>query len=172
MNIQAAKKYLSLGMRPSQIASILGVSPGRISQLALEYKDEIETLSQIVSSEDVCDGKIETAKGILLDGIINEASSGQYTLTELARAYEIITRSSIPAKVNKVPVAGMIFSDNIVQISVSQAIIPTIHMSDKNEVLAVGERDLIPLPSSEVSSLFQEIRNEPRRISAVAEENS
>ena len=61
MNIQAAKKYLSLGMRPSQIASILGVSPGRISQLALEYKDEIETLSQIVSSEDVCDGKIETA---------------------------------------------------------------------------------------------------------------
>ena len=120
MDTSKAVHYLSLGLPPSQVASIVGVSPGRISQLLAdpEIKKQIAIKelenSEKSTEEERIDAKILSVKNTILDGIA--ASANEATFMELARAYEMISRAE-SLKKNPLPLAGTnLFAGMTVQI--------------------------------------------------------
>lgn len=171
MNNKTVIKYLAMGLPPGKIASIVGLSPGRISQIAAENKEEISLLSIEQTPEDLREGKVEAAKNVLLDHIIAEAGTGQYTLIELTRAYEMLSRAQNTQQKNIIPLPDTMIAGNITNISLPMFVIPNISLSQEKEVIAVEDRALTPLPSMQVKNLFEELRHEPRRISPVTTES-
>lgn len=162
MNTQMALKYLALGLRPSQVASIVGVSPSRISQL-LSCETTKAFLAKAAAAQqqdqevEVLENKEMAAKHMLLGAILER--TGEASFMELARAYEIISR----APINRNPILSPgqnIFSGTIVQISVPARSLPEIQITKDKEVIAIGERALAPLPAAQVTNLFSRMRGE------------
>lgn len=165
MDTSKAVHYLSLGLPPSQVASIVGVSPGRISQLLAdpEIKKQIAIKelenSEKSTEEERIDAKILSVKNTILDGIM--ASSREATFMELARAYEMISRAE-SLKKNPLPLAGTnLFAGMTVQISIPQRVLEhEIHVTGEKEVIAIGSKTLAPLPSAQVTELFKRMKGE------------
>jgi len=165
MDTGKAVHYLSLGLPPSQVASIVGVSPGRISQLLAdpEIKKQIAIKelenSEKSTEEERIDAKILSVKNTILDGIM--ASSHEATFMELARAYEMISRAE-SLKKNPLPLAGTnLFAGMTVQISIPQRVLEhEIHVTGEKEVIAIGNKTLAPLPSAQVTELFKRMKGE------------
>ena len=90
MDRSKAVHFLSLGLSPSQVASIVGVSPGRISQLLAE--PEIKEMLAVAelengeknAEEQRIDGKILAVKNNLLDSLASRTNEA--TFMEIARA--------------------------------------------------------------------------------------
>jgi len=162
MNTQLALKYLALGLRPSQVASIVGVSPGRISQLlsldsTKQFLAEAAILERESCEAEILEGKETAAKHLLLDAICSRQSEASFP--ELVKAYEVISR--VPASVNRILSPGQnVFSGTVVQISVPARAIPEIQITKDKEVIAIGDRALAPLPSGQVTNLFSRMRGE------------
>ena len=162
MNTQMALKYLALGLSPAQVASIVGVSPSRISQLlSCETTKAFLAKASAEKKEDqeveVLENKEMAAKHMLLGAILER--TGEASFMELARAYEIISR----APINRNPILSPgqnIFSGTIVQISVPARSLPEIQITKDKEVIAIGERALAPLPAAQVTNLFSRMRGE------------
>jgi hypothetical protein len=161
-----------MGLAPSKVATIVGLSPGRISQLASEHSEKISVLKEACSEKEIKEGKIEAAKNVLLDHIIAEAGTGSYSLTELARTYEMLSRAETQQQRNIIPIEGTMIPGNVTNISLPLFVIPNISITHENEVVAIEDRSLSPLPSAQVRNLFEEIRHDTRRISAVAEKSA
>ena len=165
MDTSKAVHYLSLGLPPSQVASIVGVSPGRISQLLAdpEIKKQIAIKelenSEKSTEEERIDAKILSVKNTILDGIA--ASANEATFMELARAYEMISRAE-SLKKNPLPLAGTnLFAGMTVQISIPQRVLEhEIHVTGEKEVIAIGNKTLAPLPSAQVTELFKRMKGE------------
>lgn len=172
MNTENIIKYLAMGLQPSKISSIVGLSPGRISQICSENIDKINTLREAYSETEIKEGKVEAAKNVLLDHIIAEAGTGSYSLTELARTYEMLSRAESATQRNIIPIEGTMIPGHVTNISLPLFVIPNISITHENEVVAIEDRSLSPLPSAQVRNLFEEIRHDPRRISAVAEKSA
>ena len=165
MDTGKAVHYLSLGLSPSQVASIVGVSPGRISQLladpAIKEQIAIKELenSEKSTEEARIDAKLLSVKNTLLDGMMT--SSHEATFMELARAYEMISRAE-SLKKNPLPLAGTnLFAGMTVQISIPQRVLEhEIHVTGEKEVIAIGDKTLAPLPSAQVTELFKRMKGE------------
>ena len=165
MDTGKAVHYLSLGLPPSQVASIVGVSPGRISQLLAdpEIKKQIAIKelenSEKSTEEERIDAKILSVKNTILDGIA--ASANEATFMELARAYEMISRAE-SLKKKPLPLAGTnLFAGMTVQISIPQRVLEhEIHVTGEKEVIAIGNKTLAPLPSAQVTELFKRMKGE------------
>ena len=172
MNRERALHFLSLGLPHTQVASIVGVSPSRISQLLSEpsVKEilalrESETQERNFEEERI-EGKQIAVKNQLLDSLAKR--SDEATFMEIARAYEIICRAE-SLKKNPVPIAGtQIFGGVTVQIALPQRNLQEeIEITKDKEVISVGGRPLLPLGANQVTQLFKsmkEINNEPSRL--------
>jgi len=169
MDRSKAVHFLSLGLSPSQVASIVGVSPGRISQLLAE--PEIKEMLAVAelengeknAEEQRIDGKILAVKNNLLDSLASRTNEA--TFMEIARAFEIVCRAE-SLKKNPLPIAGAnIFNGMTVQISMPQrSLREEIQITSDREVIAVGNRELAPLPARQVTELFGRLRNEPESL--------
>ena len=166
MDTSKAVHYLSLGLPPSQVASIVGVSPGRISQLLADPEikkqiaiKELDDIQRRSPEEERIDAKILSVKNTILDGIA--ASANEATFMELARAYEMISRAE-SLKKNPLPLAGTnLFAGMTVQISIPQRVLEhEIHVTGEKEVIAIGDKTLAPLPSAQVTELFKRMKGE------------
>ena len=166
MNIERAIHFLSLGVRPGQVASILGVSPGRISQLLSqpEVKEKLDALAVSMNSQDVDKQRIEAkelaAKDSLLDSIT--ARREEATFMELARAYDIICRAESYRK-NPLPMPGaQIFNGTVVQIAMPIQGLKAldIQVTKAGEIIAVGDRELAPMSATGVMNLFKAVQIE------------
>lgn len=166
MNIERAIHFLSLGVRPGQVASILGVSPGRISQLLSqpEIKEKLDALAVSMTSQDVDKQRIEAkelaAKDSLLDSIT--ARREEATFMELARAYDIICRAESYRK-NPLPMPGaQIFNGTVVQIAMPIQGLKAldIQVTKAGEIIAVGDRELAPMSATGVMNLFKAVQIE------------
>ena len=169
MNTELALKYLAMGLKPGQVATIVGVSPGRISQLlALPATQEfLASQQKEVAEEKVVEGKELAAKHALLDSLISKV--GEATFMEVARAYEVISRAQ--ATKNPIPIAGThLFQGAVVQISMPARALESIEITKDKEVIAIGDRALAPLPAAQVTNLFERMRNEPICLPSRSEE--
>jgi predicted transcriptional regulator len=176
MNREKAIHFLSLGLPHSQVASILGVSPGRISQLLKEPEVQealkIKELEVSAESHEVerLEAKILAAKNSLLDAIAQRQHEASFM--ELAKAFQIIAGAE--KQRNTIPVQGATLLGTVVQISLPERIHPEITITKDNEVIAVGERNLAPLAAPAVTALFKRMKegedHEPEKLSSGAKE--
>jgi hypothetical protein len=164
MNKRRIADLLTSGLRPGQVASIVGVTPARISQL---LKDDTELQNLVAEFEaaareqDTVDKNMEAkelaARSLLLDQIMGLASTSE--LRDVTNAYRAIAEVQKLDAVRKNPIAvggGSTIVHTHVSVSLpAHAIaLPTLTLNAENEVTAIGNRSLAPLSSKAVESLF------------------
>lgn len=166
MDKQRALHFIAAGLPPARVATIVGVSPGRISQLLKEegIAEELEAAridNQAKQDQDVLlEAKQTSIKHSLLDQLANTIHEASFM--EIARAYDIITRADAATKRNNIPLPGtQIFNGTLLQISLPGRIFEQeIHVTKEKEVTAIGDRVLAPLQSAQVTSLFSRMKGD------------
>ena len=180
MNIERITTLLASGLKPSNVASIVGCSPARISQLAQDEKFQNLLQAKIAETEadDVeektLSAKYLSAEHTLLNQIIEMAPVSE--LRDVTAALRVVAERQEKAKTRLNPVQGPTIINQTVQIAVPAHTLPEISLTKELEVISVNSLDLAPLTSEGVTNLFKnmkqekEIQNEPNRILGAAEE--
>lgn len=167
MNKEKAIDLLSMGVRPGQVASILGVSPGRISQLlAIPEVSKIIEEKQLLASTENRENEVILAKeSAVKHNLLNALSerSSEASFMELARSYEIIARCESLRK-NNVPMAGtQVFNGQVIQVALPLQALSSfreleVQQTSEKEIIAIENRELAPMSAQNVTALFSSLR--------------
>ena len=161
--------FLAQGLKPSQIATIVGCTPAYISQLLGEEGPEgfaqalTEKAKELSQQEDV-EEKTISAKYLsmehkLLQSIENRFGEAEFP--QLVNALKVVGERQEKRALRK---AGLVqlphgnITQNIVNISVPSHALPELRMNERLEVTAVDERIMAPMSSAAVRQLFQNRR--------------
>lgn len=159
--------FLAQGLKPAQVASIVGCTPAYISQL----------LSATDGPEGFREGLQEKVKELSASGDIEENSvTSKYLSMEhklLQTIENRLAEAEFPALVNALKVvgerqekralrkAGLLlpqqgnYTQNIINISVPAHALPEFKMNGNLEVTSIGDRIMAPMSSAAVRQLFQ-----------------
>ncbi len=159
------------GIRPSQISSIVGVTPSRISQITSEesFKELLKAKEASLQQENIeqvnLEAKYHATEHLLLNQL-QESLPGAEIRDLIAGIRALNERHSKKvAAVNPTPLGGgQVLIQNVIQLSVpAHALpLPAVEVTENNEVISVGEQTLAPLSSQGVTNLFQTLRNRPK----------
>ena len=180
MNIDRNTTLLASGLKPSNVASIVGCSPARISQLAQDEKFQNLLQAKIAETEvDDVEEKTITAKYIATEHVLLNQVMEMAPISELrdvTAALRVVAERQEKAKARLNPVQGTTIINQTVQIAVPSHTLPEIALTKDMEVISVNTLNLAPLTSEGVTNLFKsmkqekEIQNEPIGIPGAAEE--
>lgn len=180
MNIDRITTLLASGLKPSNVASIVGCSPARISQLAQDEKFQNLLQAKIAETEvDDVEEKTITAKYIATEHVLLNQVMEMAPISELrdvTAALRVVAERQEKAKARLNPVQGTTIINQTVQIAVPSHTLPEIALTKDMEVISVNTLNLAPLTSEGVTNLFKsmkqekEIQNEPIGIPGAAEE--
>ena len=189
MNIDRITTLLASGLKPSNVASIVGCSPARISQLAQDqhFQDLLTSKIAELEADDVeektLSAKYLSAEHTLLNQIIEMAPISE--LRDVTAALRVVAERQEKAKTRLNPVQGTTIINQTVQIAVPSHTLPEISLTKDLEVISVNTLNLAPLTSEGVTNLFKSMKeakevevarkieenyNEPNRILGKAEE--
>ena len=189
MNIDRITTLLASGLKPSNVASIVGCSPARISQLAQDqhFQDLLTSKIAELEADDVeektLSAKYLSAEHTLLNQIIEMAPISE--LRDVTAALRVVAERQEKAKTRLNPVQGATIINQTVQIAVPSHTLPEISLTKDLEVISVNTLNLAPLTSEGVTNLFKSMKeakdvevarkieenyNEPNRILGKAEE--
>jgi hypothetical protein len=168
VNKEKAIDLLSMGVRPGQVASILGVSPGRISQLLAipEVSKSCMEEKQLLASTENRENEVILAKeSAVKHNLLNALSerSGEASFMELARSYEIIARCESLRK-NNIPMAGtQVFNGQVIQVALPLQALSSfreleVQQTSEKEIIAIENRELAPMSAQNVTALFSSLR--------------
>ena len=185
MNIDRITTLLASGLKPANVATIVGCSPARISQLATsqEFQDLLASKTAEAEAEDIEEKALSTkyhaAEHVLLNQIMEMAPVSE--LRDVTAALRVVAERQEKAKTRLNPVQGTTIINQTVQIAVPAHTLPEISLTKDLEVTSVNALNLAPLTSEGVTNLFKkmkgekevievkEIINEPDRIFGEAE---
>lgn len=159
--------YLASGIKPAQVATIVGVSPGYLSQLLKDdaFKEELELLvlqKPADAEETDLDNKYISLEHQILRGI-EEAIPGS-ELPALARILDSVTKRQDMRFQRKHPVQnpfGNGVNVQVVQISLPAHSIPhdpVVELNSQGEILAINNKPLAPMSSDSVKNLFAKMQ--------------
>ncbi len=189
MNIERITTLLASGLKPSNVASIVGCSPARISQLSTDEKFQNMLAAKIAEleaddvEEKTLSAKYLSAEHTLLNQIIEMAPVSE--LRDVTAALRVVAERQEKAKIRLNPVQGTTIINQTVQIAVPSHTLPEISLTKDLEVISVNTLNLAPLTSEGVTNLFKSMKevkevetarkieekyNEPNRILGAAEE--
>lgn len=189
MNIERITTLLASGLKPSNVASIVGCSPARISQLSTDEKFQNMLAAKIAEleaddvEEKTLSAKYLSAEHTLLNQIIEMAPVSE--LRDVTAALRVVAERQEKAKTRLNPVQGTTIINQTVQIAVPSHTLPEINLTKDLEVISVNTLNLAPLTSEGVTNLFKSMKqekdietvrkieekyNEPNRILGAAEE--
>jgi transcriptional regulator with XRE-family HTH domain len=160
MNKERISTLLASGLKAAQVATVVGISPSRISQL-LQEEDFKLLLDSKLAEQDIRDveevaitAKYHAAEHLLLEQITQLAPVSE--LRDVVGALKVVADRQDKAKtrMNPIPVAGTTIHQNIVQLTLPLQALPEIHISGNREVVGIGDNNLAPLSSQGVTSLF------------------
>lgn len=166
MNRDRVATLLASGLKAAQVATIVGVSPARISQL-LKEEDFMLLLDSKTAEQKKTDveelaitAKYHAAEHLLLDQITQLAPVAE--LRDVVGALKVVADRQDKAKqrLNPVPVQGAVIHQNIVQLQLPMQALPEIHIGGNNEVVGIGGNNLAPLSSQGVTKLFEQRRQQ------------
>lgn len=163
MNRDRIATLLSQGIRQAQVASIVGISPSRLSQL-LKEDEELKNLIALkeadISKENAetvaLQGKVLTVKHALLDQMAALIPVSE--LRDITSAYRAIHEAEMAQKKGTLPTAPASPIQNntlIVNMPVHALPRPSITVNEQNEVISVNEKTLAPLSAEGVTALFK-----------------
>ena len=176
MNLERITTLLAQGLKPAQVASIVGITPARISQLAKE-STEFQNLLALKQAEQekedieetALSAKYHAAEHTLLDQVLQMAPMSE--LRDVTAALRVVAERQEKMKTRQAPVVNsQPVLQQVIQISLpSQALqVPTLSMTKDREVISIDSLNLAPLTSQGVTNLFESMRkgkeNEPTGI--------
>lgn len=166
MNQDRAANLLASGIPPSQVASIMGVTPARISQL---LKEESFALSLAAREAEIASGDIEeitlaakyhAAESALIQQVMEMAPMAE--LRDVTAALRVVGERRIAKEQsrNPLPIGGSTIINNIVQLSLPSHALPEIAITKQKEIISIGDKNLAPMTSTGITNLFKKIGNE------------
>ena len=177
MNIERITTLLASGLKPSNVASIVGCSPARISQLSADphFQDLLSAKVAEAEESDVEEktitAKYIAAEHILLNQIIDMAPVSE--LRDVTAALRVVAERQEKAKTRLNPVQGTTIINQTVQIAVPSHTLPEISLTKELEVISVNTLNLAPLTSEGVTNLFKNLKADKEAIEIQKiEENS
>ncbi len=170
MNIERITTLLASGLKPSNVASIVGCSPARISQLSADphFQDLLSAKIAEAEESDVEEktitAKYIAAEHILLNQIIDMAPVSE--LRDVTAALRVVAERQEKAKTRLNPVQGTTIINQTVQIAVPSHTLPEISLTKDLEVVSVNTLNLAPLTSEGVTNLFKNLKADKEAIEA------
>ena len=165
--------YLSSGIKPAQVATIVGCSPGYISVLLKEEAFITELNDRVLQKPEDAEEKDLDNKYISLEHNIlkqvEDAIIGA-ELPALTRALEVVSKRQDLRMQRKMPVqhANALGTANFQFITVSlpnHALPPpVILLNEQKEILAINSKSLAPMSSDSVKGLFETIREKKQEM--------
>lgn len=165
--------YLSSGIKPAQVATIVGCSPGYISQL-LKEESFITELNDLVlqkpedAEEKDLDNKYISLEHNILKQVENAIIGAE--LPALTRALEVVAKRQDlrmqrknPAQQSN-PLGTSHFSFITVSLPNHALPPPVILLNEQKEILAINSKSLAPMSSDSVKGLFETIKQTKNNI--------
>ena len=162
MNIERITTLLASGLKPSNVASIVGCSPARISQLSADPHFQDLLAAKVAEAEEsdveekTITAKYIAAEHILLNQIIDMAPVSE--LRDVTAALRVVAERQEKAKTRLNPVQGTTIINQTVQIAVPSHTLPEISLTKELEVISVNTLNLAPLTSEGVTNLFKNLK--------------
>ena len=180
MNIERITTLLASGLKPTNVASIIGCSPARISQLAAQedFKQLLAAKMAVAESEDIEEQLLSTkyhaAEHALLNQILELAPISE--MRDATAALRVVAERQDKAKARLNPIQNsQAIVQQVIQITIPQHALPNVVLTSDKEVLAIDNTNLAPMSSTAVTSMFASMKgkqNEPTRISQEAAGNA
>ena len=168
MNIERITTLLASGLKPSNVASIVGCSPARISQLSADSHFQDLLAAKVAEAEEsdveekTITAKYIAAEHILLNQIIDMAPVSE--LRDVTAALRVVAERQEKAKTRLNPVQGTTIINQTVQIAVPSHTLPEISLTKELEVISVNTLNLAPLTSEGVTNLFKNLKADKEAI--------
>jgi len=159
---------LAKGLKPSQVATIVGVSPARISQIAATPEFQLVLLDK---TEEVAKGDIEelnlsakytAAEHSLIARVT--ALSETAELKDITSALRVVAERQENMKARVSPVAAT-QQPLAASLTLPTQMIANIYLgrTTQGEIVSVGDMPIAPMPASAVGNLFNSMK-EIRRL--------
>lgn len=170
--------YLASGIKPAQVATIVGCSPGYISVLLKDDSFRLELEAKVIDSPENKEEKDLDNKYISLEHNIlrqvEDAIVGA-ELPALVRALEVVAKRQDLRLTRKYPAAqqpnALGTSTNLfVTVSLPSHALPPplIELNEQKEILAINNKTLAPMSSDSVKGLFDRIKQQKAEASSLA----
>lgn len=164
MDIDRIATLKAAGLPSASIATIIGVSPSRIAQIE-KQEDFLEIFSAKqaeAAAKDIeeisLSAKYTAAEHTLIDQMMQMAPVSE--LRDVTAALRVVAERQEKAKSRMNPILQQApVLNNIIAIQLPAHALPEMILNSEKEVIAIGERNLTPLSSSGVLSLFSKLKN-------------
>lgn len=165
MSQERIATLLSTGLIPSQVASIVGLSPGRISQIMKEPSFELLLAEKQASNsekdieEESISAKYSAAEHALIKQVMEMAPVSE--LRDVTAALRVVGDRQEKMKLRITPQVNA-GQQNLTVVSItlpSHALTaPKIQQNSQREIIALDGNTLAPLSSTAVTNLFKSMR--------------
>ena len=164
MNLDRVADLLASGLKPAQVATIIGVTPARISQLLSEedFKLILASKVAIIEAKDIeeisLSAKYSAAEHALVNQVMELAPTAE--LRDVTSALRVVAERQERMKSRLTPAtAGNMINNTIIALSLpSHALaLPVMDITKQGEIISIGDRALAPLSSTAVINLFSKM---------------
>lgn len=162
MQTERIATLLASGLPHTSVATIVGISPARVSQLLKEPEFELLLAAKQAETKEKdaeelsLSAKYLEAEHILLKQVVEMAPVSE--LRDVTAALRVVAERQEKAKSRMNPiVASQPVYNTIVQLSLPAHATPELAYAQNREVIAIENRNLAPLSSSGVLSLFKDL---------------
>jgi len=178
MNRPRIASLLSTGLKPGQVATIIGVTPARISQLMQEESfklllaDKAEEVNKTDIEETSLSAKYSAAEHALIAQVMEMAPMSE--LRDVTAALRVVgdrqekMKTRIATPLNSVGVTNQV----VVSITLPNHAVPsrTFEMTTNKEVISIGDQTLAPLSSTAVTNLFSSLKNQKEGLEQIEQQ--
>lgn len=161
-------EYLALGVKPAQVATIVGCTQAYISQLLKEdeFRAQLEAAlakpTEETAGEKRLDAKYEALEHTLLENMQSALANAE--LRDITNALKVVGERQNQRRIQKNPgLAQPATQINVVSLTVpayQSRPAPVIEMNSKQEVVAIGDVALAPMNSDGVKALFARLKGQ------------
>lgn len=167
--------FLAQGLKPAQVASIVGLSPGRISQIVREPEfapllAAAQQRYEVSSDDQAAAARINNKYLALEDRLIDQLDSQAACMEpkDLIKALDVVAARQDRLKIRMAPAPAAASTQVLVNISMPAHALPDYKVNSLNEIVSIDEKPMAPLAASSVRQLFKDMApaQEPPRIPA------
>lgn len=158
---ERAAQFLASEMSHRQVALALGLTEGRVSQLASE-KDVINRVAELVSAANEETRKRDRSYRVLESSIIDQVHNNleMASFSEQVRALQVVSDIRVETdKSTSVKKAGNAGGGPGVHLNLvlSPSVTGLVHTTnERNEIITVDEKPMISMPSASVEQIMQQ----------------
>ena len=161
---ERAATFLAQGLKPGQVASIIGVTPSRIAQLAQEpqwpeiYAKACElygTAPAERAAMELLNSKYSALEAKIIDTI--DSTVAMMEPRDQIKALDVVAtrQEKMQARINaaRAPQGGAQQS-LVVQINIPAHALPEYQINEKAEIISIGQQSMAPLSAEGVKQMF------------------